>query len=273
MRFSQEGTERLVLWKQWVSIPDRKRVSVEDDSFSWTAHSITQEHVSSLTEMPAAFPSCPVPAVSQQIHSTPPDPKQKLFSLTLPLPRSLLTNSPLLLLNLRFPEAPGTGLLRAQREVLWSSTYRSCQGRPWGAARSRGRSVSQSPRNRAGRGGSALGLRHSPQRAHGCRLGSAPARQPVPKANICISSASCIFSLRNGIQLQVKVASSQTLHGMRQKQDFLAWGTQALTWAAEGECCELDCSFILSSGVTHQMKEGTIKVKQKVILNDEEWGS
>ncbi|XP_051493539.1 uncharacterized protein LOC127392994 isoform X2 [Apus apus] len=55
--------------------------------------------------------------------------------------------------------------------------------------------------------------------------------------------------------------SSQTLCDMKQKQDFLAQSTQVLTWAEEGECCELDCcTFILCSGVTCQMKEDTIKV-------------
>ncbi|KAM6336370.1 LOW QUALITY PROTEIN: proton-associated sugar transporter A [Alca torda] len=60
--------------------------------------------------------------------------------------------------------------------------------------------------------------------------------------------------------VRVKVTSSQTLHGMRQKQDFLARNTWVLTWAAVGAFCELDwCSIILRSGATHQMKEGTIK--------------
>lgn len=72
VHFSQEGKERFVLWKQWVSDPC---AAVEDDSSSCTARRITQERVSSLTEMPAAFLSRPVPAVSRQVHSTPPDPK------------------------------------------------------------------------------------------------------------------------------------------------------------------------------------------------------
>ncbi|KAM8989703.1 uncharacterized protein PRD47_016365 [Ara ararauna] len=84
-------------------------------------------------------------------------------------------------------------------------------------------------------------LTAAPTRTGFCRAGALPA------------------AATRGATTQVKVTSSQALHGMRQKQDFLARGTQALTWAAEEECCELACSFILSSSATHQMKEGTIK--------------
>lgn len=114
-------------------IPERQCAAVGDDSFSCTAHSIAQERVSSLTEMPAAFPSRPVPAVSQQMRSAPPDPREKMFSLMLPR-SSLLTSSSSLLLKLRFSQGGlGTGLLRVEGEVLRSSTSWSSEGRPWGA--------------------------------------------------------------------------------------------------------------------------------------------
>lgn len=45
--------------------------------------------------------------------------------------------------------------------------------------------------------------------------------------------------------------------------------TWVLTWAAVGAFCELDWrSFILRSGATHQMKEGTVKVCVVCCNND-----
>lgn len=164
--------------------------------------------------MSAAFPSRPFRLVSRALRSSW---SKKIFLLRLPR-SSLLTDFGVIAEAEISRGALGTGLLGMQGEVLWSSTYGSSKGSPWGACPGAGRGcgecgwvqVSHELRNRESRGVSALRawITRSQQQVSWRRAAAwsesfqLASQRPVPKANICISSASRVVSLRNGFLLQ-----------------------------------------------------------------------